>query len=187
MVHCASTFRKNRSVIRKQGSLSTSSDIMQRELMYADEIRKMSRKKCLVIINGKDAIFDEKIKTLQHPLWKQYTKQSKDYQFDGRLERMVGGQVTILEVGEKEKATIQVHDVVEVELLEQEDKINQEEYEEECCVAKAIGKEVPEKPQKHVMELSLEELIWLSEHEEELKSSVKRSMPITGMNWMIAV
>lgn len=160
----------------KQGSLSISSDIMQRELMYADEIRKMSRKKCLVIINGKDAIFDDKIKTLQHPLWKQYTKESKDYQFDGRLERMLGGQVTVLETGEKEKATIQVHDVVEVELLEQEDKINQEEYEEECCVAKIIGKELPEKPQKHIMEISLEELIWLSEHEYELKSPIEEKI-----------
>lgn len=154
----------------KQGSVSSSSDVMQRDLMYADEIRKMPRKKCLVFINGRDPILDDKIKTLKHPLWKEYVRESRKYSFDGRIERVAGGKSVAVKVrnAEDEEVKLDIYDDIEVALLKEEDKRNQEEYDEELRVANLIGSTPPEKSKKQVIELTPGELMWLAEHEEQL-------------------
>lgn len=162
----------------KQGSVSNSHDVMQRDLMYADEVRKLSRKKCIVLINGKDPLVDYKIKTLKHPLWKEYVRESKAYTFDGRLERIGGGEFTVKRVvdGVEEETRIRMYDPVDVNLLSEEDKRNQEEYGEECNIAKLTGSQAPEKPRTHVVNLTIGELMWLAEHEDELEGTAEQML-----------
>lgn len=53
----------------RQGSSSQNEDVIGRELMLPDEVRKCDGKKCIVLIRGFDPIFDDKIKTNEHPLF----------------------------------------------------------------------------------------------------------------------
>jgi len=55
----------------KQGSSSINNDNLARTLMLPNEIRKLSRRKCILLISGYDPIVDLKIKTLKHPFIKQ--------------------------------------------------------------------------------------------------------------------
>lgn len=70
----------------KNGSSSQSSDVIGRELMTPDEIKKMSRKKCIIFISGKDPIFDNKYETKKHPKWK-YVEKAK-YVHDPKKNEM---------------------------------------------------------------------------------------------------
>ena len=141
----------------KQGSASTNEDVLGRELMLPEEVRKMSRKKCLVIINGKDPVFDYKIDTLNHPLWQEFCRLSKNYKFDGRLERYKDENIiSIMEGGAMEQ--IRLLNPIETELLKQESKRKQKEYEEELKVAQVTGQEVPEAPEPPMMSITLQEL-----------------------------
>lgn len=51
----------------RQGSASRNYDVIGRELMTPDEVRKMPKDKCVVIVNGLDPIYDSKYDTLHHP------------------------------------------------------------------------------------------------------------------------
>ena len=53
----------------KNGSSSQNIDVIGRELMTADEIRKMPRSKCIIFISGRDPILDNKCNTRKHPKW----------------------------------------------------------------------------------------------------------------------
>ncbi len=156
----------------KQGSTSSNEDVLGRELMMPDEVRKMSRKQCLVIINGQDPVIDQKILTLRHPLWKDFNKLSKNYEFDGRLERLGTGNLVVK--GENDEMTnIKLVDRTKIDMLRAEDERNQKEYENEKRIAELTGGTVPEPPKKHVIDVSLEELLVMtleqSSADEQLK------------------
>lgn len=65
------TIRKSsRGVSRgKTGSTSENEDLIGRDLMMIDEIRKMENEKCIVILSGEEAVLDDKVKFEQHPLY----------------------------------------------------------------------------------------------------------------------
>lgn len=58
----------------KNGSSSQNYDVIGRELMTPDEVKKMSRKKCIIFISGRDPILDNKYETKKHPNWKYVDK-----------------------------------------------------------------------------------------------------------------
>lgn len=141
----------------KQGSSSTNEDVLGRELMLPGEVRKMSRKQCLVIINGKDPVLDYKYMTPNHPLWKIFVTESKKYRFDARLERKNFSNLIAINTG-GQSSTVKILDQVELNLLKAESQRQQEEYEEELKVAQITGEEAPDAPELPVMNLTLPEL-----------------------------
>lgn len=81
-------YKKSTSISRgKNGSTSSSEDVLGREIMMPDEVRKLRRDECIVLINGFDAVKDKKIRTWEHPLYNQMVKASKRYTFDARIDR----------------------------------------------------------------------------------------------------
>ncbi|MDE6252585.1 MAG: type IV secretory system conjugative DNA transfer family protein [Lachnospiraceae bacterium] len=72
----------------RQGSSSRNYDVVGRELMLPEEVRKMNKRKCLVLIRGYDPVIDFKIRTEKHPLFK-YINNVR-YEFD-RLKHRKGG------------------------------------------------------------------------------------------------
>lgn len=148
----------------KQGSVSSSEDIMQRQLMYADEVRRMKRSKCLVFINGRHVILDDKIKTNRFFAWKTFVSQSKQYKFDMRLER-VNDYLQMSQ--ENEIMKIKLYSESDTQLLRKTDERTLEEYKEEVEIAKKIGEPLPEKPQKQIITCSVQELLWMSAQKEE--------------------
>lgn len=59
--------RSNGETRGRQGSASRNFDVVGRELLTPDEVRKMSNKKCLVFIRGQDPVIDEKYVPFDHP------------------------------------------------------------------------------------------------------------------------
>lgn len=55
----------------KQGSSSRNYDVLGREIMMPDEVRKMDNKKCLIFIRGFDPILDGKYVPFKHPMFLQ--------------------------------------------------------------------------------------------------------------------
>lgn len=55
----------------RQGSSSRNYDVLGREIMMPDEVRKLDNRKCLVFIRGFDPVLDEKYSTPEHPLFMQ--------------------------------------------------------------------------------------------------------------------
>ena len=51
----------------KNGSSSQNFDVLGRELMTPDEVKKMSREECIIFISGQDPIRDFKYNTSKHP------------------------------------------------------------------------------------------------------------------------
>lgn len=51
----------------KQGSSSENFDVVGRELMTPDEIRKIDKKNCLLVIGGRNPFFSEKYEYTEHP------------------------------------------------------------------------------------------------------------------------
>ena len=141
----------------RQGSSSTNDDVMGRKLMLPGEVRKMSRSKCLVIISGKDPVIDDKIRTNQLPLWKEFNRLSKQFKFDARIERHNKANIVSLEQGGTVEQ-VKILDKVELNLLKEESRRQQEEYEEEVQVARTIGEEEPEAPTLPVVTYTLQEL-----------------------------
>lgn len=170
----------------KQGSASTNDDVMGRKLMLPGEVRKMGRRKCLVIINGKDPVIDYKIQTKQHPLWEEFTRLSKKYKFDARLERHVASNSIAINTG-GQISKVKVLDQIELNLLKEESKRQTEEYEEELKVAQITGEEAPVEPVLPVQTLTLQELAayvaGLDEEEPELPES---EMDYADLEYMIA-
>lgn len=58
----------------KNGSSSQNYDVIGRELMTPDEVKKMSRKKCIIFISGKDPILDNKYNPRKHLCYKYIDK-----------------------------------------------------------------------------------------------------------------
>ncbi len=131
----------------KNGSTSSSSDILGRELLMSDEVRKLSRKKCVVFIQGFDPVIDDKINTASHPLWKEACKAKKGYIYDARLDRL-----------KTEKMLV---DAKSIRHLAELDKIQEKEYIYEKFVAGQIGNPEPEKYRKRVLKMELQDLMAL--------------------------
>ena len=55
----------------RQGSSSRNYDVLGREIMMPDEVRKMDNKKCLLFIRGFNPVLDDKYKTAGHPMFSQ--------------------------------------------------------------------------------------------------------------------
>ena len=72
----------------KNGSSSQNMDVIGRELMTPDEVRKMPRTECLIFISGKDPIKDLKYNTSKHPCYK-YIKNGKYVHQPGKAEKKV--------------------------------------------------------------------------------------------------
>lgn len=53
----------------RQGSSSRNYDVLGREIMMPDEVRKMDNKKCLIFIRGFDPVLDDKFTPSGHPLF----------------------------------------------------------------------------------------------------------------------
>lgn len=66
-------------------------DVVGRELLFPDDVRKLNRKKCIILISGMDPIIDDKIKTNQHPLFK---KVKENYSYD-RRKHVRGGMYLV--------------------------------------------------------------------------------------------
>ena len=55
----------------RQGSSSRNYDVLGREIMTPDEVRKMDNKKCLIFIRGFDPVLDNKYNPFKHPVFSQ--------------------------------------------------------------------------------------------------------------------
>lgn len=132
----------------KQLSTSRSEDVLGREIMTPDEVRKLKRRKCLILISGRDPIIDDKIKTQKHPLWKEFKKTQRNFKFDARLRRLNRSNGLLIENSE-------------VETLLKVQEIEEAEYRYEKDVAAKIGAEEPDKYRKKVLQLTLPELLAL--------------------------
>ncbi len=62
--------RSSGETLGKRGSSSRNYDVLARELMTPDEVRKLDNKKCIVMIRGCDPVIDFKFNTFKHPMFK---------------------------------------------------------------------------------------------------------------------
>ena len=62
--------RSSGETLGKRGSSSRNYDVLGRELMTPDEVRKLDNKKCIVLIRGCDPVIDFKYNTFKHPMFK---------------------------------------------------------------------------------------------------------------------
>lgn len=62
--------RSSGETLGKRGSSSRNYDVLGRELMTPDEVRKLDNKKCIVLIRGCDPVVDFKFNTFKHPMFK---------------------------------------------------------------------------------------------------------------------
>lgn len=143
--------KTNGETLGKQGNSSRNYDVVGRELMFPDELRKIEGNKCILFIRGFDPVLDLKIETKKHPLWNQMCEAAEGELFDGRIERLQK------QSGNARKSTGFV-DPVELAHLELMDKKELKHYQEEKHVAEILNMELPEKPESHVLQLSFDEL-----------------------------
>lgn len=61
--------RSSGETIGKHGSASRNYDVLGRELMTPDEVRKLDNRKCIVLIRGCDPVIDFKFNTFKHPMF----------------------------------------------------------------------------------------------------------------------
>lgn len=62
--------RSSGETLGKRGSSSRNYDVLGRELMTPDEVRKLDNKKCIVLIRGCDPVIDFKFNIFKHPMFK---------------------------------------------------------------------------------------------------------------------
>ena len=62
--------RSSGETLGKRGSSSRNYDVLGRELLTPDEVRKLDNKKCIVLIRGCDPVIDFKFNTFKHPMFK---------------------------------------------------------------------------------------------------------------------
>ena len=62
--------RSSGETLGRKGSSSRNYDVLGRELMTPDEVRKLDNKKCIVLIRGCDPVMDFKFNTFKHPMFK---------------------------------------------------------------------------------------------------------------------
>jgi type IV secretion system protein VirD4 len=71
----------------RQGSSSRNFDVLGREIMTPDEVRKMDNSKCLVFIRGMNPVLDEKYDTPKHPIFFQTADgDGKPYVYEKKTE-----------------------------------------------------------------------------------------------------
>lgn len=82
----------------RQGSSSRNYDVLGREIMTPDEVRKMDNKKCLIFIRGFDPILDSKYNPFKHPVFAQTADgEGKPYVHEPTAEGdVIGPGFTIL-------------------------------------------------------------------------------------------
>lgn len=150
-----------------QGNSSRNYDVLGRELMFPDELRKMESRVCILFIRGFDPILDKKIDTPGHPLWRQMLEAAKGELYDARIERI--RRKAIRNVGKK-AGFVDTEELAHLLLV---DKKAMKHYEEEARVAEMMKEELPEKPASHIWNLSIEELALLNKKlNDEPKSQV---------------
>lgn len=144
--------RTNGETLGKQGNSSRNYDVVGRELMFPDELRKIEGNKCILFIRGFDPILDQKIESKKHPLWNRMSAAAKAELFDARMERLK-------KTGSKNRGRKSGFvDSIELEHLKLEEKKEQKHYKEETRVAEITGQELPVKPENHIFELTFTEL-----------------------------
>ncbi len=158
-------YKKSSSVTRgKNGSSSSSEDILGRDIMMPDEVRKLKRNECIVLINGFDAIKDEKIETWNLPLYNQMVQAAKTYRFDARLDRIEKAKKRIITEGGEH---IQFIDKQKLGYLKAMDTYEQGNYRTEKEIAKQTGGKLPDKPRRRVIPITFEQLMSLDMDEFE--------------------
>ncbi|HCJ08629.1 MAG TPA: conjugal transfer protein TraG [Lachnospiraceae bacterium] len=71
----------------RQGSSSRNFDVLGREIMTPDEVRKMDNGKCLIFIRGLDPVLDKKFFTPKHPIFSQTADgDGKPYEYVSKTE-----------------------------------------------------------------------------------------------------
>lgn len=146
----------------QQNSSTKSDDVTGRELLFENEVRGLSKKKCIIFIRGFDPILDDKINPQRLPLWKEYCSLQKGFSFDGRIERHKNKKT----VKAKEKGKMIVSEVLQgtkVYAVEAKDRHRREEYENERIVAKLTEAKEPEKPDFALEELQIDEIYRLTD------------------------
>lgn len=165
-------YKKSTSISRgKNGSTSSSEDVLGREIMMPDEVRKLRRDECIVLINGFDAVLDKKIRIWEHPLYNQMVKASKRYAFDARIDRANRKKAAIVD---KDSSSVNFLDNSFLEHLIAMDNQAMKEYETEKYVADISGEEEPEKPRQNVIQIEFSQLMAMdldsfSDSEDEFK------------------
>ena len=77
----------------RQGSSSRNYDVLGREIMTPDEVRKMDNAKCLIFIRGLDPVLDKKYSTPKHPIFSQTADgDGKPYEYEKKTEDHFIGQ-----------------------------------------------------------------------------------------------
>lgn len=165
-------YKKSHGLTRgKNGSSSENEDVLGRDLMMQDEVRKMGRDHCIILINGIDPIKDEKVRTWEHPMWHELNETAKIYQFDARRERI------------RKKTTSTSEENIEfvpastVNHYNAMDKKDLEEWKIKCEIARAEGKDLPPKPRLRVINITLEQL------ENEIDLSNVTDDDIQSIDW----
>lgn len=158
--------RTNGETLGKQGSSSRNYDVVGRELMFPDELRKLEGKKCIIFIRGFDPILDRKIETRKHPCWNQMCEAAKGELFDARIERLRRRRVG------KVRARTGFVDEAELTHLELMDKKEMTRYKDEAKIAELLGEDMPEKPERHIFHMTFEELGKLVEKLDEDPESI---------------
>lgn len=153
--------RTNGETLGKQGSSSRNYDVVGRELMFPDELRKIEGNKCILFIRGFDPVLDNKIESKKHSLWNLMCDAQKGELFDARIERLRKMK------SDKQKNSIGFVNEAELAHLELLEKKEKKHYEDEKRVADLLGTELPEKPQQYIFRLDYEELDQLVEQLKE--------------------
>lgn len=117
-----------------------------------------------MLIDGEAPVYDDKIKTWKHPLWKEFNRLSKEYRFDARIER-AKERNRVIKFGGDDNMELKLYTEKEVDLFKAKDARDAAEYEEDLRIAKLTGDDNPPSPTKRVLDVSLQELMWLIEHE----------------------
>jgi type IV secretion system protein VirD4 len=82
----------------RQGSSSRNFDVLGREIMTPDEVRKMDNKNCLIFIRGLDPVLDGKYYTPKHPVFSQTADgDGKPYEYEKKTDdHLIGKPYEIL-------------------------------------------------------------------------------------------
>lgn len=144
--------RTSGETLGKQGNSSRNYDVIGRELMFPDELRKVKGNVCILFIRTFDPILDQKIDSQSHPCWKPMCRAAKKELFDARIERAKRKKVKMNKEGIRFVETVELS---RLELLEQR---KMKHYEDELRLAEISGEKPPEKPEMQIFKLSLEEL-----------------------------
>lgn len=153
--------KTNGETLGKQGSSSRNYDVVGRELMFPDELRKLDCKLCVLFIRGFDPVLDRKIDSWRHPLWNMMCEAAKGELFDARIERL---RKSSMKNGDKKAVMVDSKEVERLELLEKRER---KRYSEEVRVAELMGADPPKEPEEYIFRLDLQELDMLVKKLEE--------------------